>query len=456
MAIRVLKFYLTFVVILSFLLFSLFAYSKVVSAMTGFNALIQNAGDSGSSGTLLLSDTIGGTLCQSSANTSGSIVSNSATCSDYPLAQNTGVATGVNISDTGSLTPLSASVSSTGCGVSELADMTNNDNALADGYLNYLQPGPTSLSGSYSIGLNGTNGFGETLSQISSPGPQSFSIAAWFKTSTDGSIVGFTNSQTNSGQSTWDRHLWIDNTGHLVFGLYPNGIYELTSPGTYANNAWHFAVITVTGSTATQGSVYMYVDGNLVAGSNNDETYFGGTQPAQVYGGWWHLGWSNASQYWPDGPTNPYFTGSLGQIAIFGSVLTSGQVSNLYASSTASQYESNVTGGVASSNSYWTLESYNSSTVPCNDIGVTIGDTANGTCVYPVLSSPCPSNAAVGGLDLTENLNSSLGNIVFTAYAYGVVPTNIVNLHATVAWKLQTDYGSFSATLLHDSGFVYI
>lgn len=109
----------------------------------------------------------------------------------------------------------------------------------------------------------------------------------------------------------WDRQLWIDGRGHLVFGLYPNGIYELRSRGRYNDGAWHFVVITVSpGTTNNQGSVLMYVDGALAAGRVNDEAYFPGqppNDPAQVYGGWWHIGWSNAITGWPNPPANAYF-----------------------------------------------------------------------------------------------------------------------------------------------------
>ncbi len=457
MTTKVLRYYITFVVILFFFVLTIFGYGKAVNALAGFNSEIQNSINSENSGTLILTDTIGAVGCQSSANLPGAIASNSANCSDYPLSQSTNTATNINMANTGSLLPATATISSYNCGVQQLVDSSKNDTALANGYLNYMQTGPAKLAGSYSIGLNGSNGYGETLSYLASPGPQTFSIAAWFKTATDGSIIGFTNSQTNTGQSYWDRHLWIDDTGHLVFGLYPNGIYELKSPSTFNNNAWHFVVVTVSPSTTTQGSVSMYVDGNLVAGGPNSETYLNGaTQPAQVYGGWWHLGWSNADQSWPDGPTNPYFSGSLGQIAIFGTSLTATQVSTIYSSANGGQYSSNVTGSIATSTSYWTLQSFLTSNTPCDDIGVTIGDLSTGTCVYPIMSSPCPLAASAGGLDLTENISPDLGSFAFTAYPFGTVPANIVNLHATVTWQVQTAYGGFSAMLMYNDGFVYI
>ena len=62
------------------------------------------------------------------------------------------------------------------------------------------------------------------------PGPQTFSIEAWFKTTTNdgGKIVGFGNAQTGGssannnaspGSSNYDRHIYMMNDGQLVFGV---------------------------------------------------------------------------------------------------------------------------------------------------------------------------------------------------------------------------------------------
>ncbi len=340
-------------------------------------------------------------------------------------------------------------------------DYSNNpgtNTGTGQGTFSVNSNGP--LGGSSTI-FNGTSYIktdsGPPTSFYASPGPQTFSIATWFNTTTDGSIIGFTNSQSNTGQTMWDRQLWIDNTGHLVFGLYPNGIYELKSPNTYNNGTWHFVVITVTPSAPNFGTVLMYVDGNLVAGNINDETYLNGaTDPAQVYGGWWHLGWSNAPQGWPDGPTNPYFTGSLSQIAIFNSKLTSADVSTIYGSADLAQYATNVTGAVASSNSYWPLTQIAQSGLPCNYVGLTISDLSDSACVYPVSSSACPNYPVVSGLSVNEPLNINLGKFQFSSFAIGNIPSTMLNLHATVSWQIQSLAGNFTATLIHNSGFVYI
>ncbi len=466
MATKVFKYALALVVMLSFFgVLGLFGIG-VKRVLASFNAESQNAYNSLTSGTLLMSDLIGTNQCLSSPNSVSSITTNSQICSDYPLAQNINSSNDVQINNTGSLLPNSASISTpSSCGVQDFIDSAGNDIALASGTMNYLQPGPTNLgSNSYAVDLNGTNGYGETLSYIASPGPQTFSIAAWFNTTTDGSVIGFTNSQSNTGQSNWDRQLWIDNTGHLVFGLYPNGIYELKSPNTYNNGTWHFVVVTVTDTTVNKATVKMFVDGVHVAGTNKDETLPppppgtppGVNYPAQVYGGWWHLGWSNATQGWPDGPTNPYFTGSLSQIAIFNSKLTSADVSTIYGSADLAQYATNVTGAVASSNSYWPLTQIAQSGLPCNYVGLTISDLSDSACVYPVSSSACPNYPVVSGLSVNEPLNINLGKFQFSSFAIGNIPSTMLNLHATVSWQIQSLAGNFTATLIHNSGFVYI
>ena len=63
-------------------------------------------------------------------------------------------------------------------------------------------------------------------------GPNVFSLEAWFKTSsiTGGKIAGLGNAR--SGLSTsFDRQIYMDNTGHVIFGVYNVQRHTVTSPG---------------------------------------------------------------------------------------------------------------------------------------------------------------------------------------------------------------------------------
>jgi len=223
------------------------------------------------------------------------------------------------------------------CGVAELSDSdattdwsgTGPDTALTFGGLAYLASGPL---GTQAITTDGSTGWAETTVPYSNP--ESFTILAWFKTSTDqGSIVGFAANQTapSTTSSSNDRILWIDPTGHLVWGVYNGADKEVTSSSTYANGSWHFVAATI-GS----GGQKLYVDGGLVASSSNTSAQTG-------YSGYWDIGTSGVwISGWNDYPASPYFEGSIAQVAVIPSQISSTQVSNLYADSTLSTYEAGV------------------------------------------------------------------------------------------------------------------
>jgi hypothetical protein len=210
------------------------------------------------------------------------------------------------------------------------------NNGIASGGVTHGAAGPTQFSDSpTAVSLNGTTGFLETSNLIT--GPQTFSLAGWFKTSTKaGSIIGFTNVQTTAGASEWDRMVWIDSSGHVVYGVYDASYIEFSSEATtsknYADGNWHFLVITETPASATKGTVEMYIDGSLVSGASENETLSSGNT-AQVYNGYWHLGWANQST-WTDAPSTSYWSGSLADMAIFPTALTPANVTTLYGETT--------------------------------------------------------------------------------------------------------------------------
>ncbi len=296
-----------------------------------------------------------------------------------------------------------------------------------------------------------------------SPGPQTFSIAAWFKTTTSGSIIGFTDAQGNTGQAYWDRQLWVDPAGHVVFGLYPapGTTFEISSAATtatdFADGAWHLVVVTVKPVNRTQGTVLMYIDGTQVAGSNKDET-IANRQPAQVYGGWWHLGWSNADHGWPDPPSSAFWGGSLGQVAIFPSVLSNGQQGTLAGEATAAAYATAVTGGVATSNSFWPLDQPVTPATPCDELGITVqsGTGTGATCLVPASAGACPATPAGPGIAVSTALPLPLQPLTFTVDTVATVPAEAVGLHVSVGWALRASFGLFSAELDHAQGYVLL
>jgi PKD repeat protein len=155
--------------------------------------------------------------------------------------------------------------------------------------------------------FNGSDGLAATQSAI--PGPDLFSEELWFKTTTTsgGKMLGFGNQNTgNSGN--YDRHIYMNPNGSVSFGVYNNGSYTITSPNAYNDGQWHQVV----GSLSSSGMVF-YVDGKRI-GTN------GGTTVGQSYSGYWRIGGDSS---WSG---NPYFNGSIDDVAIYPSALTTDQV----------------------------------------------------------------------------------------------------------------------------------
>ena len=304
-----------------------------------------------------------------------------------------------------------------------LQDASGNGNTSAAlGGVTLGASGPTSL-GAGGITLNGTTGYGETTTEYASPGPETFSFSSWFKTTTaTGSIFGYNNSQTTGG-SMYDRMLWMDPAGHLVVGLYPNGTYELASPSTYDDGAWHFIVVTVAPTSSTTATVLMYLDGTLVAGSINDET-ISSSEPAQPYAGWWHLGWSNAISGWSDTPTSVFWEGSLSEMVIFPSALTSLQASTLYKASSVAAFDQDV--AVLTPTSYWPLQ--DSASNICGMTELTAQTTVGSTniCIYPAAAGPCPAPNAT-------YLEPGLGERSITAPTAATPVVVLVKMELTAA-----------------------
>ena len=154
--------------------------------------------------------------------------------------------------------------------------------------------------------------------------PQIFSIEVWFKTTTSsgGKIVGWGNSSTGSS-GTFDRHLYLNNSGRLSWGIYPNSQKVITSPASYRDGAWHHAVANV--SPAGQ---FLYVDGKLVA-SDTGVNHYG----AQVSDGFWRIGGDNMGS-WPNAGSSAYFSGDIDNVAIYPVALSAAQVQAHHAAGT--------------------------------------------------------------------------------------------------------------------------
>ncbi len=162
-------------------------------------------------------------------------------------------------------------------------------------------------------------------------GPTSFSLEVWFNTTDrtyNGKLFGFADVTTPASQTHYDRHIYIDNAGRVLFGVYPGGQAVVKSPvGTnYADGHWHQVVAT---STAT--SIALYLDGVPVS-SRAD------TAGQDVYAGYWQVGCGLLAQ-WQDASGTQlafadYYSGSLRFAAAYDRTLTAAEVNAHYLAAT--------------------------------------------------------------------------------------------------------------------------
>ncbi len=159
---------------------------------------------------------------------------------------------------------------------------------------------------------------GYAASQTAIDGPQSFTISAWFKTTTrsGGKIVGFGDA-TSGNSSSYDRHVYMDNNGRIWFGVYPGSVQTLNTTGSYNDGRWHQVV-----ASLSPAGMSLSLDGQQVA-SRTDIT------SAQVYSGYWRVGGDNLSG-WTNRPRSDYFAGAIDDVAIFPTALSRFQVRTQY------------------------------------------------------------------------------------------------------------------------------
>ncbi|MFD3717106.1 LamG-like jellyroll fold domain-containing protein [Streptomyces sp. NPDC058674] len=177
-----------------------------------------------------------------------------------------------------------------------------------------LRQSPGAVSGaSTAIGFDGTDAqvYGDKRLTVGS----AYTIETWFRTNTTrgGKLVGFGNNQ-DRGSSQYDKHLYMTNSGRLVFGVYNGAFRTVTTPAAYNDNTWHHVV-----ATQGPGGMVLYVDG-VQRGTLNATTH-------ENFSGYWHAGGDNLNG-WPDRPTSDYWAGQLDETAVYPTVLSAAQVQN--------------------------------------------------------------------------------------------------------------------------------
>jgi len=195
--------------------------------------------------------------------------------------------------------------------------------ASGNGRTGTLQPGATLADGSCRPGdspylrLDGSVGSAvSTADRIQ--GPQVFTVETWFRTTTTtgGKLVGFGNAQT--GRSTqYDRHLYMADSGALLFGVYSGSYHTVASPAGYADGRWHLATATLDGS-----GMKLYVDGSPVASDPWTD--------AEKFLGYWRVGGDTINGAWSQYPTSGWFRGDLDDTTVHDRAVTAAEVADRF------------------------------------------------------------------------------------------------------------------------------
>jgi hypothetical protein len=161
---------------------------------------------------------------------------------------------------------------------------------------------------------------GYVASASRAEGPTTFSVEAWFMTTSTsgGKIVGFGNAATGDS-GNYDRHVYMDGNGRIWFGVYPGGVQTVNSARSYNDGQWHHVAASLSGA-----GMALYVDGKRVAQDGNT-----GAQP---YSGYWRIGGDNLNG-WNSQPSSAYFTGAIDDVAIYPTALSLAQVQKHYTDS---------------------------------------------------------------------------------------------------------------------------
>ncbi len=174
----------------------------------------------------------------------------------------------------------------------------------------------------YAPGLSLTGSNYQDVASSGSLQLSQFSVAAWFKTSTnfggDAFIVNKGGAGSDSSGQNMNYGIWMTKTEKIQAGFESTSASDhfVTSAKSYNDNQWHYAVVTYGGS-----SVILYIDGVQVGTKSttgaSPET--SGTKPVRV---------GANSRVTP--PSN-FFTGQVDEVRVWNDDLTTQRVTDAFA-----------------------------------------------------------------------------------------------------------------------------
>ncbi|MCQ6958253.1 DUF2341 domain-containing protein [Mucilaginibacter aquariorum] len=308
-----------------------------------------------------------------------------------------------------------------------------------------LQASPTATTDRFgtansAYSFNGSTQYVTTTKQYVNP--TAYSISLWFNTTVaGGKLIGFGNQQTGqSGQ--YDRHIYMNNSGQLYFGLYNGAVQTINTTRAYNDGLWHHVVVTV----GAAGSI-MYVDNALQAQNAAITT-------GQAFTGYWRIGYDNVNG-WTSQPTNYFFTGKIDDIAIYDRQLTAAEVIttnnvNIIGNATpvcAGSPITLTTPAIPGATYSWVDIANPANTSTTNPATFTSASTGGYTLT--VVASGCTSTATI------SPVVNALPTATFTAPSYVDVNTNATFTYTgsgAVSYAWSFDGGTPTPTGLTGSG----
>ena len=185
------------------------------------------------------------------------------------------------------------------------------DPGVYQGGYSLQQTGALASNPDKAVRFDGQSGF--VASSQRSTDPEVYSVEAWFNTTSNrgGKIIGFGSSQTGTSGS-YDRHVYVQDNGQLVFGTYTGQLNTVTTPGSYNDGLWHQVV-----ASQSSAGLKLYVDGQLI-----------GTNPAtrgEGYSGYWRVGGDST---W--GSSSAFLDGTIDEAAVYDTPLSDAAVAQHY------------------------------------------------------------------------------------------------------------------------------
>ncbi len=151
--------------------------------------------------------------------------------------------------------------------------------------------------------------------------------AAWFRTSSDGVILGEQNAAVGGAPNSYDPILYVQTNGHLHAGVYDGGCPNLVSSTTVNDGKWHFAALVISGGNTQT----LYLDGVQVGSPVTASIVVGSSYTT--------VGTGYTGGCWPYAPTAWfYLNGAVDEVQVFGTALSSSTISSIYQGTEGGRY----------------------------------------------------------------------------------------------------------------------